>query len=58
VINNCRNSIIRGDREELELELIAVADVHRNNFVPEASLFEKNRDLVAVGRGPVIKINH
>jgi hypothetical protein len=42
----------------IELELIALADVHRNDFVRQAGLFEKNRDLVAVGRGPLIKINH
>ena len=57
-IDNRRNAIVGRDRKELWFELIAFTDVHRNDRVRKAGLFEKNRDLVAIGRGPVIQIDH
>jgi hypothetical protein len=53
-----RNAVVRRDAEELRLELVALGDVDRENLVFQPGLFEKHRDLVAVRRGPVVKIDH
>ena len=58
VIDHRRNAVVRRDREELRLELIALADIDRENLVLQPGLFQKDRDLVAVRRGPVIQIDH
>jgi hypothetical protein len=44
--------------KKLRLELVALADVDREDLVGEPGLFEEYRDLVAVRRGPVIEIDH
>ncbi len=44
--------------QKFRLELIALADVHRMNLIRQAGLFEKHRDLMAVGRRPIIKLDH
>ena len=44
--------------EEVRLELLALADVDREHLVGRAGLFEKDRDFVAVRRGPVIQVDH
>jgi len=46
------------DRQKLRLELVALADVDRENLVFQPGLFQKHRDLVAVRRGPVMEIDH
>jgi hypothetical protein len=43
---------------KLRLELLALADIDRNDFVFQPGLFEKDRDFVAVRRGPVMHIDH
>ena len=58
VIDHRGNPVVRRDRQELRLELIALADVDREDLVFQPGLFEKHRDLVAVRRGPVIKVDH
>jgi hypothetical protein len=58
VIHHCRYAIVGRDRQELRLELISLADVDRENFILQPGLFEKHRDLVAIRRGPVIKVDH
>src|SRR5262249_49257715 len=50
--------IVRRDRQKLLFELLALADVHRENLVRQAGLFEEDRDLVAVGRRPVMQVDH
>ena len=49
---------MRRDLQELRLELVALADVDRENPVTEPGLLEKDRDLVAVRRGPVMEVEH
>ena len=50
--------VIGGECQELGFELIAGADVDRLDRVIEASFFQKQCDLVAVRRGPVVELNH
>ena len=58
VVDDGRHAVIGGECQELGFELIAGADVDRLDRVIEAGLFEKQRDLVAVRRGPVVEFNH
>jgi len=58
VIYDSRNAIVGGDGKQFRFELIPFADVHWNNPVRKAGLFQKNRDLVAVGCDPVIEVDH
>ena len=58
VIDHRGNAVVRRDRQKLRLELIALADVDREDLVFQPGLFEKHRDLVAVRRGPVMKVDH
>jgi hypothetical protein len=58
MIDQRGNTVVRRDRQKLWLELIALADVDRENLVLQPGLFEEDRDLVAVRRGPVIKVDH
>jgi len=58
MIDDGRNAIVRRDLQEVRLELLALADVDRVHVVAQAGLFEKQGNLVAVGRGPVIQVDH
>src|SRR2546423_10917732 len=58
MIDHRRNTVVRRDRQKLRLELFALADVDRKDLVTEPGLFEEHRDLVAVRRGPVVKVDH
>ena len=58
VIEDGGNSVVGGDDQKLRLELFALADIHRHDLVRQAGLLEKHRDLVAVGRGPIVDIDH
>src|SRR5262249_7832595 len=44
--------------EKLGLELIACSNVDGLNFVGKVKFLEQHRDLVTVGRGPVVKLDH
>ena len=39
-------------------ELLSLADVDRHDPVRQAGLLEEDRELVSVGRGPVVEIDH
>jgi len=58
LIDNGGNAVVRRDRQELRLELLAFADIDRNDVVLEPCFLEENRHLVTVRRRPVIKIDH
>jgi hypothetical protein len=58
VIDDRGNAVVGRDGEELGPELLALADVDGNDLVREPGLLKKDRDLVAVRRGPVVKIHH
>src|SRR6185437_5610420 len=58
MVDDRGDAVVRRDREERRLELLALADVHRMDLVLEPGLLEEERDLVAVGRGPVMKVDH
>jgi hypothetical protein len=44
--------------QEVGGELFALADVDRQDAVGQAGLFKEEGDLVAVGGGPVIEVDH
>ena len=58
LVDDGGDAVVGRDGEELGLELVAPADVDRVDVVGQAGFFEEQRDLVAVGRGPVIEIDH
>ena len=58
VIDDGRHAVVRADREELGLELVALADVHRNHAVRQTAFLQHDRDLPAVRRRPVIEVDH
>src|SRR6202022_2221164 len=58
MINHGRNAIGGRNGQELRLELLTPADIYRNDFVGSPGLLEKDRDLVAVGRRPVVEVYH
>jgi hypothetical protein len=58
VVDNGGHAIIRRERQELGIELIASADVDRLDRVIDTRLLEKESDLVAVRRRPVIEVDH
>src|SRR5690348_18257051 len=58
VIDDRRHPVIGADRQELWLELVAAPDIDRDHAVFEAAFFEHDRDLPAVRRRPIIKVDH
>src|SRR4051794_815471 len=58
MIDDGRHAVVWADREEFRLELVALADIDRHHPVFEAAFLEQDRDLPAVRRRPVIKIDH
>ena len=46
-----------GDAQKIRLELLALADIHREDPVRQASFFEENGDLVAVRCSPIIEVD-
>jgi hypothetical protein len=58
VIDHGGNPVVRRDRQELRLELVALADIDREDLVLQSGLFEEHRDLVAVRRRPVVQVDH
>src|SRR6476660_6204974 len=58
MIDHYRHAVIGIHLEEFGLELVAHADVHRHDLVGHAELFEQDGHLLAVGRWPVVQIDH
>src|SRR5262249_17191199 len=58
VIDDRRNAVVGRDFQELRLELVTGTDVDGEDAVGEAGLLEEYRDLVAVGRRPIMEIDH
>ncbi|MNI83659.1 hypothetical protein D3C73_1404910 [compost metagenome] len=52
------DAVVGRDGQKFGFELIAAADVHRMDLVGQAGFFKEQRDLVAVGGGPVVEIDH
>jgi hypothetical protein len=57
-VDNGRDAVVGGNAQEVRLELFALADVDGQDAVGQATLFKEEGDLVAVGGGPVIEIDH
>ena len=58
VSTNRRHAVVGRDLEKVRRELIAASDVHRLDRVGNAEFLKQDRHLLAVGRGPVIEIEH
>src|SRR5262249_14874477 len=58
VVDQRRDAVVGRDREKFRLELLALADVHRNDLVLEPRFLEEHRDLVAIRRGPIMQLDH
>ena len=56
-IDDRRHAVVRRDRQELRLELVAPADVDGLDLVGEPALLQHDGDLVPVGRGPVVQLD-
>src|SRR3546814_5876135 len=53
-----RDAIVGCNVQKMGLELLALADIDGENRIGQAGLFQKQGNLVSVGRGPVIQIDH
>src|SRR5262245_52287818 len=58
VVHYCRNAVVGGNRQKLRLKLISLTDVDWLDGIGETGFFQKYRDLMSVGRCPVVDINH
>ncbi len=58
VIDDRRNLVVGADLQERGLELLAPVDVDPDGRVVEAGLLEHDVDLLAVGRGFGVEIDH
>src|SRR6516225_8641153 len=58
VVDDRRHALVRADRQKFRLELVAATDVDRDHAVFETACLEHDRNLPAVRRRPVIKVDH
>ena len=58
VVDHHRHAMVGVHLEELFAELIAAADVDGYDLVGQAAFLEQDGDLLAVGRGPVMQVDH
>jgi DNA-binding Lrp family transcriptional regulator len=58
VIDDGGNAVVWRKAQKVRLELVAGTDVHRHDLVRKPGFLEKDRDLVAVGRRPVVQVDH
>jgi hypothetical protein len=58
VIDDGGHAVVGADLEEVGLELLARPDVHRDQLVGQPAFLEHDGNLPAVGRRPVVKIDH
>jgi hypothetical protein len=56
-IDDGRHPVVRGDLQEGRIELISRADVHQMQPVGKRHLFQRDGDLPAVRRGPVVEVD-
>ena len=57
-IDNRGYAVVGADLQELGLELMSGTDVHTMDAVRKPGLLEHDVDLVAVGRGPAVELDH
>ena len=58
MVDDGRHAVVRCDLQEIGLELLALADIDRHDAIGMACLFQKDGDLVPVGRRPIVKVDH
>ena len=58
LIDDAGDAVVGRDLQECRSELLALADVHRMDRIRQSRFLEEDGDLVAVGRRPVIEIDH
>jgi hypothetical protein len=57
-IDDRGHPVVRADLQERGVELVALADIDRNDAVREPGLLQHDMDLVAVRRRPGVKLDH
>src|SRR4029077_17198870 len=58
VVDDGGDGVVGGTPKKFLLELLALADIDRDQLVFQPGFFEENRDFVAVRRGPVMYVDH
>ena len=52
------HAVVRADLQKFVFELIPAADVARHKVVRQATFFQQDGYLLAIGGGPVVQIDH
>jgi hypothetical protein len=58
LVEHRRHAVVGRDAEKIGLELLAFADVDAVKLVRKSGFLEKHRHFVAVGRGPIVELDH
>ena len=58
VVGQRRDLVVRADREEFRVELLALFEVHPVLVIGKPGLFQHDVDLLTVGRGRGVEIDH
>src|ERR1700733_2361537 len=58
VIDDCRDAIVRGNRQKFRPKLLTLADIDGHDPIRKPGLLKEDRDLVAIRRGPIVEIDH
>ncbi|MPM89698.1 hypothetical protein SDC9_136810 [bioreactor metagenome] len=58
LIDDGRDAVVGRDFQKVRSKLLAPADVDRMDLVGQPGLLQEHRDLVAVGGGPVVQVDH
>ena len=57
-VHDGRNAVVRADRQKFRPELLAGADVDRNDLIGKPEFLQHDRDFPAVGRRRVVQVDH
>src|SRR5207248_4039141 len=58
MIDDHWHSMIGIHAQEFRVELIPTLDVHRDDLVGKATFLEQDGDLLAIGRRPIMDVDH
>ena len=58
VVNDGRHAVVRADGQKRWRKLLSLANVDGHKVIRQAALFKHDGNLPAVGRGPVVQVNH
>src|SRR5665213_3636584 len=58
MVHDGRNPVVRADRQKLRPELLAGADVDRNDLIGKPEFLQHDRDFPAVRRRRIMQVDH